>query len=227
MHKCGSTCTRSSAGERVQVEPHLCMGCGACATVCPSGALTYAYPRVPDLGARLKTALATFHRAGGRDACVLFYASPAGEEKIAQLARAGNGLPARAIPVAVHHVASVGMDVWLGALAYGASQVAVLLAGDEAPQYRAAIAGQMRIADDIVQALGYQGTHCVLIDASEPSAFERTWTGLQPALAVRAPASFNLTTDKRTTIAMALEHLLEHAPTPQEAIALRAGAPFG
>src|SRR5438105_8530957 len=25
MHKCGSTCTRSPADERVQVEPHLCM----------------------------------------------------------------------------------------------------------------------------------------------------------------------------------------------------------
>ena len=33
-----------------EVEPHLCMGCGACATVCPSGAMSYAYPSVPDLG---------------------------------------------------------------------------------------------------------------------------------------------------------------------------------
>ena len=44
----------------IAVEPHLCMGCGACTTVCPSGALTYAYPRVPDLGARLRTLLATY-----------------------------------------------------------------------------------------------------------------------------------------------------------------------
>ena len=27
-------------GDHVEVEPHLCMGCGACATVCPSGAMT-------------------------------------------------------------------------------------------------------------------------------------------------------------------------------------------
>src|SRR4030095_14302780 len=25
-------------GDKVYVEPHLCMGCGTCATVCPSGA---------------------------------------------------------------------------------------------------------------------------------------------------------------------------------------------
>ncbi|MEP6658184.1 MAG: 4Fe-4S dicluster domain-containing protein, partial [Betaproteobacteria bacterium] len=36
----------SADGDHVRVEPHLCMGCGACATVCPSGAMTYAYPTV-------------------------------------------------------------------------------------------------------------------------------------------------------------------------------------
>ena len=44
-------------GDRIAVEPHLCVGCGACTTVCPSGALTYAYPAVPDLAVRIKTLL--------------------------------------------------------------------------------------------------------------------------------------------------------------------------
>ncbi len=45
-----STAAISADGDYVKVEPHLCMGCGACASVCPSGAMTYAYPRVADLG---------------------------------------------------------------------------------------------------------------------------------------------------------------------------------
>ena len=45
------------------------------------------------------------------------------------------------------------------ALAHGASQVAVLATGREAPQYREALALQMAIADTIAQALGYQGEH--------------------------------------------------------------------
>ena len=45
---------------RVKVEPHLCMGCGGCATVCPSGAMSYAYPRVPDIGNRIKAVLQTY-----------------------------------------------------------------------------------------------------------------------------------------------------------------------
>ena len=46
-----STEAISADGDGVKVEPHLCMGCGACATVCPSGAMRYAYPSAPDLGA--------------------------------------------------------------------------------------------------------------------------------------------------------------------------------
>ena len=68
LHAAASTCARrarsraTSTENRVEVEPHLCMGCGACATVCPSGAMTYAYPRVADMGARLKTAAADLPR---------------------------------------------------------------------------------------------------------------------------------------------------------------------
>ena len=40
-------------GDKIFVEPHLCMGCGGCTTVCPSGALTYAYPSATNVGARM------------------------------------------------------------------------------------------------------------------------------------------------------------------------------
>ena len=161
-----STAAIAADGDHVRVEPHLCMGCGACATVCPSGAMSYAYPSVPDLGQRLRTLLATYAAAGGRDACILLHAED-GRAALASLARRGRGLPARVIPLEVHHVASVGLDVWLGALAHGASQVAVLATGGEAPAYREALARQMRIADTIAQALGYQGAHLRVFDGAD------------------------------------------------------------
>ena len=221
-----STVAIKADGDHILVEPHLCMGCGACTTVCPSGALTYGYPSVPDIGARIRTLLATYHAAGGRDACLLFH-DDQGRELINGLGRRGKGLPARVIPIELHHMAAVGIDVWLGALAYGACEIAVLATGAEAPQYAEAIARQMSYAEAIAQALGYQGQHLHLLRAAGVAALESlVWT-LQPALAVRAPAKFHLTADKRTTISLATEHLLAHAPTPVREIALPAGAPFG
>ncbi len=221
-----STVAIRADGDHIAVEPHLCMGCGACTTVCPSGALSFAYPGVPDLGARVRTVLATYAAAGGRDACLLFH-DAAGAEVINRLGRGGKGLPARVVPVELHHMAAAGIDVWLGALAYGASEVAVLATGAEAPQYPEAIEREMGYADTIAQALGYQGRHLHLLRAADRAALDAAVWALQPALTVRAPAAFHFSADKRTTAALAIEHLQTHAPTPQSVITLAAGAPFG
>ena len=218
-----STAAITADGDHVKVEPHLCMGCGACSTVCPSGAMSYAYPAVPDLGARIRTLLATYAKAGGRDACLLVHAED-GRPAMVNVARRGRGLPARVIPLEVHHVASIGLDVWLAALAHGASQIGVLLTGTEAPQYREALGREMSFAETIVQSLGYQGAHFKLIDAS---GLEGTLWSWSAALGVRTPATFAFTGDKRSTAGLAIDHLVRHAPVPQREIPLPAGAPFG
>ena len=221
-----STAAIRADGDGVFVEPQLCMGCGACATVCPSGAMSYAYPPVSDLGRRLRLLLATYAKAGGRDAALLVHAED-GRAAIARLARRGRGLPARVIPLEVHHVASIGLDVWLAALALGASQVAVMLSGAEAPQYRAALVAQMEIADAIAQGLGYQGEHFRVFDGADTKAFELALWSWQAALGVRSPAAFAFTNDKRTSAALAIEHLAKHAPLPQQEIALPRASPYG
>jgi ferredoxin len=77
---------RTTGGAGIAVEPHLCVGCGACTTVCPSGALTYAAPRPEELGLRLRTLLATYARAGGRDAALLLHSGGAGRARSARSA---------------------------------------------------------------------------------------------------------------------------------------------
>ncbi len=234
-NNCIDTCSTGAItadGDYVKVEPHLCMGCGGCATVCPSGAMIHVYPRVSDLGARLKALLATYHRAGGKDACLLFHNAESSRELIARLGRraiagTSGGLPARVIPLEVHSVASLGVDTLLGALAYGASQVVLLASRNEAEEYGPALEKQMRHAQTIANALGYAGAHFKLVTAEEPAELEREVWALEPAVSVAEPAKFNLSQEKRTTMEFAIEHLAKLAPAPQAEIPLAPGAPWG
>ena len=224
----------------VIVEPHLCVGCGACTTVCPSGALGYAYPDAAEQGVRLRTLLAAYRRAGGADAALLIHSEGAGARTIGDLGRAArtdksvHGVPARVLPVGVWHTASVGIDLWLAAIALGASQVWVLTTHEEAPEYREALAEQMAVAQAILTGLGYRDEHLRIVEARDARDLATLDAALRAPAAqgVAQPASLAVQADKRATLDLAIEHLLAQAPAPADEIALPAsrqfaGAPFG
>jgi len=230
----------SSAGDHIKVSPQLCAGCGACTTVCPSGALTYAWPRASDFGERLRTMLATYARAGGTRPALLLHSDEEGSAlvgELGQLAAAGaaQGVPARVLPLPVHHVASVGLDLWLAAVAYGAVDVAVLATGCEAPQYLDALAEQMTFARAIIDGLGYSGIKLHLLRARDAAELDRELQRFVATAAARGAAgtailpaaTFHVAAAKRETLDFAITHLARHAPTPQDHIALPQGAPFG
>ncbi|MCO5100118.1 MAG: 4Fe-4S binding protein [Burkholderiaceae bacterium] len=238
-----STRAIESAGDRIRVEPHLCMGCGGCTTVCPSGAISYQYPTPARLMEPVRQGLSAYRERGGRDALILFHDEESGRLLLESLSRAprgargparaapsGRGLPARVIPVSVRHVGSVGIDVALAALAYGASQVAVLAAPGIAPQYREATTAQFAVAQALVGAAGYAGKHFLVVDASRPDWVDGLFA-LQAADGVARAATFGLSEDKRRSIEFALDHLVAQAASrghvvPQS-VPLPAGAPFG
>jgi len=223
-------------GGAVVVEPHLCVGCGACTTVCPTGALTTTAPGPAALGLRVRTMLHAYAAAAGRDAALLLHSQGAGERLIGELGRAAridpgtHGVPSRVLPLALWHTAGVGIELWLAAIAQGASQVWLLLTDEEAPGYREALAAQARVAQAVMSGLGYRGEHFRLIEARDA----RDLAALDAALAapsaqgVAQAASFAATADKRTTLDLALDHLLAQAPMAADEIALpAAGAPWG
>ncbi|MBN9203346.1 MAG: 4Fe-4S dicluster domain-containing protein [Methylibium petroleiphilum] len=222
----------------IAVNPSLCVGCGACTTVCPSGALTYATPTPAHQGRRLRTLLSAYRQAGGPklagDAALLLHSQGAGVQLIDALGRAARtepavrGVPARVIPVDVFHTASVGLDLWLAAIAHGASQVWVLMTDEEAPDYRAAVAAQMAVGQALLDGLGYRGRHLRLIEAHDVATLDAALQA-EPAQTVAQPAGFAVQADKRATLDLALDHLLAQAPARPvpEAIALPAASPFG
>lgn len=220
---------------RIEVTPNLCMGCGACTTVCPTGAISYGYPGPETLGERLRTLVSTYAGAGGRDAVVLLHGEEHGTPAILALGRAARagqarGVPPNVIPVPVFHPASTGIELWLAALAWGAGGVAVLLTGDEAPQYRAALIEQMEVARAIVEGFGYRGQRLALVEAADVAALDAGLDAIAtPAVRLSAPppASFRAALAKRETLDFAIDHLARHAPVPVEALPLPAGAPLG
>jgi len=223
----------AATGGGIVVEPHLCVGCGACGTVCPSGALSFAYPGPVDQGRRIRTLLQAYANAGGRDAALLIHSEEAGTRLINEFGRAARtdksiqGVPARVLPVAVWHTASIGTDLWLSAIAQGASQVWVLVTDEEAPAYRQALREQMAVAQAILSGLGYRGVHFALLEGRDLAALN---IALQapPAQGVARAASFVAQANKRGTLELALAHLLENAAALPEEIALpAAGSPFG
>ena len=236
-----STLAISSDKSRKQivVNPNLCIGCGACTTVCPTGALSFAYPRASEQGVRLKTLLSSYARAGGNNAVLLLHSQTAGQANIEALGRAAKlqktvqGVPANVIPMALWHTASMGLDLWLSAISFGAMQVAVLVTDEEAPGYLDGLTEQMKIAQTLLTGLGYAGVHFQLVKADNLISLDASLQMLaRPALVPAVPAMagrFAVTQEKRSTLEMLLDHLITQAPAAlPAAIALPGkGSPFG
>lgn len=226
-----STAAISSAGDKVQVNPNLCAGCGACTTVCPTGAMSYAYLRPADQGLRLKTVLSTYAKAGGKDPALLFHSKESGADLLQQLGqnamKGARGLPARVIPLDLHHTASLGIELWMSAIAYGASNIAILMTEEEAPEYCEAVQKQITIAQAILTGLGYAGQHLQLIQVGTAAQLESALHSMPAAQVPSIAAVFNVAQDKRVSLDFVIEHLSKYAPVKVDEIALPKGALYG
>jgi ferredoxin len=244
--KCIDVCSTgaiSSSGAQVKVEPHLCMGCGSCSTVCPTGAMRYVAPDSSEMGRRLRVLLSTYRNAGGKNAAIVFFdrrhGAPAFETHAFDLPKSYRGLPARFIPVEVEHTGSVGLELLLAAKAYGASQAFTVRGLKMDQGYVEALSSQEQVANEITNGLGFAGRHFGLINGgiyggSSKEFFDEVWAlNNEPAAqTVQVAGSFVLSKDKREALSFAIEYLVEQAQAlaPAKAlsiIALSQGAAFG
>jgi len=212
----------TSIGDTISVNANLCQGAGTCATVCPTGAITYSYPRLQDNLQRLYVMLNAYHQEGGENALILFYDADSGR---AALENNTARLPENIIPVELEELGSVGMDIWFPALAYGAIGV-VLLATPETPsKVYEALNTQRSYAAAILNGLGFPSDVIQLINAGENDFIE--------SLAASTPirgipvAPFYESDNKRKVIRAAVDHLYEHATASRPLTSLPTGAPFG
>jgi ferredoxin len=226
--RCLDVCPASAIrpdGDSVAIDPFACGGCGACHSVCPTGAASYALPPPTKLLERLRILLTTYYRAGGEQAVLLVHDPRHGEDLIALLARYGDGLPARILPFAVNEVTQVGFDFLASALAYGAARI-LLLAPPKRRDELHGLAAQIGIAEALMAGLGHGSGRVGVVSEADPESLGRTLAAL-PNLDPAKPASYLALGGKRSVIQLALDHLHDVAPAPVEQIALAPGAPFG
>ena len=149
------------AGDHVAIDPMVCAGCGACAALCPSTAITYDDPPVGHVLSRMQTLASTFRKAGGTAPRLLVHDAH-GAEMIRLAARFGKGLPSDVIPLELQVISGFGHAEMLAALAHGFASVSVLLAPTTE---RDALTREL----DLASAIAGDGK-VSLIDEADPDA---------------------------------------------------------
>lgn len=213
------------AGDHVAIDTAICGGCGNCASVCPTGAASYAYPTRQDVIGRASVLVSTYLSAGGARPVVMLHDETHGSEMIGAMARFGRGLPPNVLPLRLYSVLQAGHDTMAAMLALGAEHV-VMLVSPKRREEMAALEQQAGLATAFLTGLGYAAGRVHIVLEHDPDAVEAALYGL-PALPAMRPHAVSSLGSKREVARVVLSKLHVAAPAPQERIALPEGAPYG
>ena len=222
--RCIDTCPAGaviSIGERVEVDVHRCHGMGSCSAVCPTGALTYAYPSLGDTMNGLRQALTAWRISGMPAPCILLYDSDSGAEYLRTVCA---DFPDGVLPWRVEEIGSTGVEIWLSALAYGAAGIRILTHERTPGAVLTTLAQQIELIRCLLEGLDYDGQSIAELPAVEFSSAD--WPQYVDESVVVDVATFGGVDNKRDALRLVFDHLTPES-SPIEAIALPAASPFG
>lgn len=215
--RCIDTCPAeaiSSLGDMIEVNSKLCQGGGVCAAVCPSGAIQYSYPRAKDLLKKIRILLRTYMQEGGQEPILAFVQEDDGNAY--HLPEQNNILI-----VSVEELASVGLEIWLSILAYGARTVLLVNNGSIPEKAAYELHVQLDIAREILSAMNYSRESIQLVTPEDI-------THQQPVIMREiTPGYFSAGDGKRQAAFFAIDHLYQQADKVKIMISLPSGAMFG
>ena len=215
---CATDAIRSD-GEGISVDPFLCQGCGSCATVCPSGAMSYAFPRPADAIERTRRSLQE------EGASIIVLHTEAEEPLVEQMA-----LPEEVLALVVEEVSAFGPDYWLTMLAGPARHICLVMDVPADDPGRLAIEAQLKWVGVLMSDLGIPDLPVTLLAPEKLDAQLRriiSGTDRSTALAGIDAQMFATHNDKRQTLRLALDVLSEQLVPSEPRTPLPKGAPFG
>jgi ferredoxin len=214
--------------DQVVISAEICAGCGACAAVCPTGAATYTLPPPAAMARRIRAMLLAFREAGGEAPVLLLHDEAQGEALLDALARHGDGLPARVLPLRVNEPTATDLSLIAGAFAWGASALRVLLPG----RGRHGAEGLARNIETMNAALAGLGLgqavpRAAVIETDDPFTLGEALAALPRAPFAFAPSTHQAIGTPREMALQGLRALRNAARAPVETVPLPALAPFG
>ncbi|MEH6456761.1 MAG: 4Fe-4S binding protein [Cocleimonas sp.] len=207
---------------KIAVDPFRCHGGGICTTVCPSGAISYAYPKPRDMLTHVRTLILTYLKEiteidGKATAPDLVFVTEEQHDRAVQI------MPA-ALVITLEEVASVGPEVWLSALAWGARSVRIFNLDGIPDTAENALNLHLEMTQKTLAGMGYPDS-CISVIADQNELIA-TSNLTQKKTASHAPLG-----DKRQAFYIALDHLAKQADETvieaNQEIALPQGSIFG
>ena len=210
-----STGAIRSDGEGISVDPFLCQGCGSCSTTCPTGAISYAYPKPADAIEKSRELMA------GRPIDTLLL-----HTESAQAAVDAHHFNEFTLPLVVEEVSAFGLDYWSAMLCSGVQRILLVTDSDAEDPNRRVLSTQAKLFHRMLSGLRVDTLVVQLLDLA--AALELVDVPVPPsALTELTQEHFAAQSDKRQNIRMAFDSLATQLPPVDASQPLTADAPFG
>ncbi|MFN2361721.1 MAG: 4Fe-4S binding protein [Marinobacter sp.] len=202
-----------SFGDHVQIDSDICAGCGTCAAVCPTSAITMNETPFEALTQAISVMGRVYREHTGESPRLVFHTLGAGAEAITYLARYYDGLADDLLPLGLEQVDRIGHAEIIAA--FGAGYAEVLILADTETDRRA-VAAEVELAQAMLKGTSNSPSRVRVIAAQElGEAGENAGRVSEPVLLVGGRRDIT-----RVTVNAMSEKIEEPIPLP-------AGAPYG
>ena len=202
----------------INIDHRLCLACGACEAVCPTGALQLWDPAPEALLTRMQGDLSGRVQTGG-PAPTLAIHEPAMRE--ARSMGSFNAGREQLLWFEVDGIGRIGSEMLLAALAWGAFRVVIRLPPTHSAAVKASVQREVRMAWIALEGLGQPAGRVSIAEGIITPQVSASSANANP------PAQFAPPKDKRKLLRLAVRHLAEQCPPLAHGVDLPKGSPYG